>query len=80
MRVIVKATSKGQITLPSKWRKGFETDRYLLKEQDGSLVITPFEVDALEEQGWETIFDATRDNDGKGVPISKFIKALKESI
>ena len=79
MRVIVKATSKGQITLPSKWRKGFETDRYFLKEQDGSLLITPFEVDALEEQGWETIFDATRDNNGRGVPISKFIKALKKS-
>ena len=80
MRTIVKATSKGQITLPSKWRRGFDTDRYLLKEQDGSLVVTPLEVDSIEEQGWDTVFDAARDNGGKGVLLDDFIKSLKKTL
>jgi bifunctional DNA-binding transcriptional regulator/antitoxin component of YhaV-PrlF toxin-antitoxin module len=80
MRVIVKATSKGQITLPSKWRQRSETHQYLLKEEGDSLVITPLEVDALEEKGWTTVFDADRDNGGKAVPIREFIKALKKSV
>lgn len=80
MRAIVQATSKGQITLPAKWRKRFDSDRYLLKETGESLLITPFELDALEEDRWETIFDAARDNDGKGIPIDDLIKALKKTL
>lgn len=80
MRTIVKATSKGQITLPYKWRREFDTDRYLLKEQNESLVITPLEVDSIEEQGWDTVFDAVRDNGGEGVLLSDFIGSLLKTL
>ncbi|MFC1788093.1 AbrB/MazE/SpoVT family DNA-binding domain-containing protein [Patescibacteria group bacterium] len=81
MTNIVKATSKGQVTLPAKWRKNFDTDRFLIKTKGDSLIITPLNIDELEEDGeWTTIFDADRDNDGKGVPIDEFIKAIKNTL
>ena len=79
-KTIVRATSKGQITLPAKWRNRTDSDQYLLKEDDGSLVITPIEVDRLEDEGWDTIFDATRDNEGKGILLGDFIKSLKQTL
>ena len=80
MKIVVKATSKGQITLPAKWRKQSDSNQYLLKEDGESLVITPLEVDRLEEEGWETIFDAKRDNNGKGVPLKDLIHTLKKTL
>lgn len=81
MNIIVKATSKGQITLPAKWRKNFSTDRFLLKEKKGVLEVSPLDASALEEEeGWETIFDADRDNGGKGVGVDQLIKALKKTL
>ncbi len=80
MSTIVKATKKGQVTLPAKWRKNFETDRFLIKENGSSLLITPLEVDALEDEKWEIVFDAKRDNKGKGIPINDFIKTLKKTL
>ncbi len=80
MTNIVKATSKGQVTLPSKWRKRFDTNRFLIKEKDNSLIITPLEVDDLEDGHWETVFDANRDNGGKAVPIDEFIRILKKTL
>ncbi len=78
MNHLVTATTKGQITLPVKWRKNFATNRYLLKENGKSLTISPVDLDDLEDEGnWETIFNADRDNDGQGVPIEEFIKALE---
>ena len=78
MTTIVKATSKGQVTLPSKWRKNFETDRYLIKEKDNTLIITPFQIE--EHEQWETIFDAKRDNKGKGVAMNDFLRALRKTL
>lgn len=78
MTTIVKATSKGQVTLPSKWRKNFATDRYLVKEKDNTLIISPFEIESAEQ--WETIFDAKRDNKGKGVGIDEFMRVLKKTL
>lgn len=80
MTHLVKTTSKGQITLPVKWRRNFSTNRYLIKEKDGLLEISPVDLDHLGEEKWETIFDAKRDNKGKGVPIDDFITALKKSL
>ncbi len=81
MNIIVKATSKGQITLPAKWRKNFATDRFLLKEKNGVLEVSPLSASVLEEEeGWKTIFDADRDNEGKGVGVDQFVKALKKSL
>ncbi|EKD33257.1 MAG: hypothetical protein ACD_76C00057G0002 [uncultured bacterium] len=80
MTSIVKATTKGQITLPAKWRRNFDTDRFLIKEQNKSLIVTPLDVDSLEDENWETVFDANKHNKGKGVPIDEFIKILKKTL
>lgn len=77
---IVKATTKGQVTLPVRWRRRFETSRFLIKEQGETLVITPFDMDEAEDERWETIFDAKEHNNGKGVPVDDFIKILKRTV
>lgn len=80
MANIVKATSKGQVTLPAKWRKNFDTDRFLVKEKGNALIITPLNIDKLEDENWETVFDAKRDHAGKGIPIDEFIRVLKKTL
>lgn len=80
MNTIVKATTRGQVTLPAKWRRSVKTDRFLMTEKDETLLIRPLQMEELNEDNWETIFDAQRDNRGKGVPIEKMIKALKKSL
>lgn len=77
---IVKTTSKGQVTLPMSWRRKFHTNRYTIKELNNTLVISPLEVDSLEEENWTTVFDAKRDNEGKGIPVNDLIKALKQTL
>jgi AbrB family looped-hinge helix DNA binding protein len=73
---IVKATSKGQITIPKKWRDQFQTDNFLLKVEDSQIIISPVDVRTLERE--DVIFDADRDNDGKGVSIDEMIRLLKD--
>lgn len=77
---VVKVTGKGQVTLPAKWRRNFDTDRFLMKEKGNTLVISPVDVGDLDEEGWETIFDSKTHNNGKGVPIDEMIQALKNSL
>ncbi len=38
------------------------------------------DIDDLDDGNWTTIFNAKRDNNGKGVPIRKFIKALENTL
>ncbi len=78
MTTIVKATTKGQVTLPAKWRRSCETNRFTVKESGDSLIITPLHIDVLEDEKWDTVFDAKRDNDGKGIPIDEFIGLLEK--
>lgn len=78
---VVKSTSKGQITLPVRWRAQFNTENYLLKMDEKQIVIKPayiekFEVGELEE---EVFFDADKDNNGKGVSVDEMIKLLKKA-
>ncbi len=80
MTRIVKATSKGQVTLPAKWRKLFPTNQYLIKEEARSLIITPIQTEDLDEGNWEVLFDATRDNGGKGIPAEEMIRLLKKTL
>ncbi len=81
MATIVKATSKGQVTLPAKWRRGFDTNQFLIKELGDKLIISPIDMDQIDkEEEWTTIFSADRDNKGKGVPIDDFINALKKTL
>jgi bifunctional DNA-binding transcriptional regulator/antitoxin component of YhaV-PrlF toxin-antitoxin module len=78
MKIIVKATSRGQITIPVKWRKNFATDNYIIEEKKDVLEIRPLKKEALEKEEY-TVFDAIRDNKGKGIKAEDLVKILYES-
>mgnify|MGYP001588471798 CR=1 FL=1 len=73
---VVKSTSKGQITLPNEWRKKFQTKNFILEVEDKILTVKPINLDMLRAE--EVIFDAERDNDGKGISLDAMIKVLKK--
>jgi len=77
MKSIVKATSRGQITLPSKWRKNFSTDNFIIKEKEDILEIRPVNIENLEKEEY-TVFDALRDNKGKGIKAEELLKILNK--
>jgi len=80
MTTIVKATTKGQITIPASWRKRFATNRYLVEIKNSHLEIKPLDLDKLEEKQEYTVFDAIRDNGGKGIKASDLQKILKKIV
>ncbi len=73
---VAKCTSRGQITLPKQWRKNFDTDNFLLEMKGNKLTIKPIHIQELGAE--EVIFDADRDNDGKGIKIEEMIDTLKD--
>lgn len=72
---ILNLFGTGQVTLPKKWREKFKTKHFKAEIQDDKLVLTP-----LKDDRWITIFDADEFNDGEGVEIGIFYKALKKSL
>ncbi len=76
MTTIVKATTKGQITLPASWRRIFDTDRYIVKMIGKKLEISPLNLSAIENAEEYTVFDAIRDNSGKGIKAKDLVKVL----
>ncbi|MBI4995039.1 AbrB/MazE/SpoVT family DNA-binding domain-containing protein [Candidatus Peregrinibacteria bacterium] len=74
---IVKSTSKGQVTLPKSWRDQFNTDNFLMQIEVNSITIKPINLDKLQAED-EVIFDADRDNNGKGVSPDEIIRMLKK--
>lgn len=72
---IIKSTSKGQITLPKSWRNKFHTDCFMLRMDTDYVIIKPINVHELSE---EVVFDADRDNKGKGVSPDEIIRVLKK--
>lgn len=72
---VVKATSKGQITLPKSWRKKFYTDNFMLEINSNNILVKPIKIQELEE---EVIFDAELDNNGEGISPEKMIEMLKK--
>jgi len=78
MTTITKATTKGQITLPAAWRRNFATDRFFIKQKADSLEIRPLFFDDLKPAKEYTVFDAIRDNHGKGIKAKDLIKILKK--
>ena len=79
MNTIAKATVKGQITIPATWRRNFKTNRFLIKDKGESLEIYPLFLDNLEKKEY-TVFDAIRDNQGKGIKAKDLVKILKKSV
>ncbi len=80
MDTIVKATTKGQITIPAKWRNRFNTDRFLISAKDTHLEIKPIDLDKIDQDKEYTVFDAIRDNKGKGIKAKDLAKILKKKI
>lgn len=74
---VVRATSKGQVTLPSEWRNNFSGNDFLMKVEANRVIITPAIVEELGDE--EILFDAERDNNGKGISLDDLIQLLKES-
>lgn len=78
MNTIVKATTKGQITLPAKWRRNFKTSQYILTEKGNRLEIAPLDLNQLRTEEYYTVFDAIRDNNGKGIKAKDLLTILKK--
>lgn len=72
---IQRVTSKGQITLPSVWRKEFGTDQVVVTAKGGKIEIAP--VRRVKETEY-TVFDAIRDNKGKGISAKDLLKMLNK--
>ncbi len=70
---IQRVTSKGQITLPAVWRREFGTDQVVVTAKGGKVEISPVRRSRENEY---TVFDAIRDNEGKGIKAEDFIKIL----
>jgi len=80
MITIVKATSKGQITLPASWRRHFSTHHFAVKEKGEKLEIKAIDLKAIERSKEYTVFDAIRDNKGEGIKAKDLVKILKKNI
>ena len=70
---IQKISSKGQVTLPVSWRKSIKTEHISVSVSGDKLVIQPARFD---ESGEYTVFDAIRDNNGKGLKVKDLQKIL----
>jgi bifunctional DNA-binding transcriptional regulator/antitoxin component of YhaV-PrlF toxin-antitoxin module len=77
---IQKITSKGQITLPVAWRKLVDTNMIIVRTKNDTLEIVPFRTEDERDDAWVTLFDAVRDNGGKGIPVEDMIAALEKSV
>jgi len=73
---IQKITSKGQITVPVAWRRRVKTNAIVLKTKGDTIEISPARLARAGENEY-TVFDALRDNKGKGLRASDLIKILK---
>lgn len=70
---ILKIFGTGQVTIPKKWREKFDTLHFKASMEGGKIVLEPIDDHLI-------FFDADDFNDGKGVEINDFKKALKDSL
>ena len=80
MTTILKTTSKGQITIPAKWRKKFDTNQFMVVINEDKLEIKPLILKKEKEVKEFTVFDAIRDNKGKGIKASDLVNILKKTV
>ncbi|MEA3450105.1 MAG: AbrB/MazE/SpoVT family DNA-binding domain-containing protein [Patescibacteria group bacterium] len=80
MATILKTTTKGQITIPAKWRKKFNTNQFIATLKENSLEIKPLIIKEERKTEEFTVFDAIRDNKGRGIKAKNLVNALKKSI
>lgn len=72
---IQNVTSKGQITLPVAWRRQFGAQQVLVTATGNKVEILPARMGKEKEY---TVFDAIRDNKGKGIKAKDLAKILKK--
>lgn len=70
---IQRVTSKGQITLPVSWRRMTGASMITLVTKGNRIEIAPTQ---LHEGNEYTVFDAIRDNKGKGIKAADLVKIL----
>lgn len=70
---IQRVTSKGQITLPVVWRREFSADQVVVTARGGKIEIAP--VRHVHDNEY-TVFDAIRDNKGKGIKAGDLVRML----
>lgn len=75
---IQRVTERGQITLPIAWRRKAGVNAIVVREKGEVLEISPLVTEDERDEQWVTVFDATRDNGGVGVPAEEMIVALKK--
>ena len=75
---IQNITSKGQITLPVVWRRKTKAEQIILRVKGDILEIAPAEISSRREEKEYTVFDALRDNKGKGLRASDLSALLKK--
>ncbi len=82
MTTILKTTSKGQVTIPAKWRKKFNTNQFLATIKENKLEIEPLIIKQEKKQEVKefTVFDAIRDNKGKGIKAKDLVNILKKTV
>jgi AbrB family looped-hinge helix DNA binding protein len=80
MITILKTTSKGQITIPAKWRKKFDTNQFVATLSEDSLEIRPLIIKSEKRVSELTVFDCLRDNNGKGIKARDLVDILKKTI
>ena len=80
MITILKTTSKGQITIPATWRKKFDTNQFRAEIKEDRLEIRPLILEKEQEVKEFTVFDAIRDNKGKGIKAKDLVNILKKIV
>lgn len=77
MTTILKTTTKGQVTLPIEWRRKFNTNQFIATLKENKLEIEPLIIKQDKEIKEFTVFDAIRDNRGRGLKAKDLVKILK---
>jgi len=80
MTTILKTTSKGQITIPAKWRKKFNTNQFIATLKDDKMEIKPLIIGKENSKKEYTVFDAIRDNKGRGIKAKNLVNTLKKTL
>jgi bifunctional DNA-binding transcriptional regulator/antitoxin component of YhaV-PrlF toxin-antitoxin module len=71
---VQKISAQGQITLPAAWRRAIKTNHISVSISDDRLEIRPARFQDPHEY---TVFDAIRDNNGKGLAPEEILSVLK---
>ncbi len=74
---IQRVTERGQITLPIAWRRKVGVSTITVREHDGVLEIAPLRTQDERDEEWVTLFDAVRDNKGKGITAKELARMIR---